>query len=247
MTCQRLRGRALNAGKPMTATPKTLPRPSPPTASASGHGPASSRPWRAIPEGWLHEQLKGTPPVLAGEGLKPSSETLATVHRAAQGSRRGAAREEEGRRSDEEAQVATALKLPAVYRPVYIDEAYARFSHSVATGAALPRAAHAVLDQSLRGVDRQDRGARPRRRHGARSHPAARHGHFTDLLLAVEKHPAMLLYLDNQASIGPNSQGGAIRRPSRQRTQGRHQRKPRARDPRAAHARAWTAATRRRT
>ena len=31
------------------------------------------------------------------------------------------------------------------------------------------------------------------------------HGHFTDLLLAVEKHPAMLLYLDNQASIGPNS------------------------------------------
>jgi uncharacterized protein (DUF1800 family) len=30
-------------------------------------------------------------------------------------------------------------------------------------------------------------------------------GHFTDLLLAVEQHPAMLLYLDNQASIGPNS------------------------------------------
>jgi uncharacterized protein (DUF1800 family) len=30
-------------------------------------------------------------------------------------------------------------------------------------------------------------------------------GRFADLLLAVEKHPAMLLYLDNQASIGPNS------------------------------------------
>jgi uncharacterized protein (DUF1800 family) len=30
-------------------------------------------------------------------------------------------------------------------------------------------------------------------------------GHFTELLLAVEKHPAMLLYLDNQGSIGPNS------------------------------------------
>ena len=26
-----------------------------------------------------------------------------------------------------------------------------------------------------------------------------------DLLMAVEKHPAMLLYLDNQTSIGPNS------------------------------------------
>ena len=30
-------------------------------------------------------------------------------------------------------------------------------------------------------------------------------GSFTRLLMAVEKHPAMLLYLDNQTSIGPNS------------------------------------------
>lgn len=30
-------------------------------------------------------------------------------------------------------------------------------------------------------------------------------GHFADLLLAVERHPAMLVYLDNQASIGPDS------------------------------------------
>jgi uncharacterized protein (DUF1800 family) len=30
--------------------------------------------------------------------------------------------------------------------------------------------------------------------------------HFYDLLLAVETHPAMILYLDNQASMGPHSQ-----------------------------------------
>jgi uncharacterized protein (DUF1800 family) len=30
-------------------------------------------------------------------------------------------------------------------------------------------------------------------------------GRFVDLLLAVESHPAMILYLDNQASMGPNS------------------------------------------
>jgi len=35
-------------------------------------------------------------------------------------------------------------------------------------------------------------------------------GHFTDLLLAVEQHPAMILYLDNQASIGPNSRAGRL-------------------------------------
>ena len=33
-------------------------------------------------------------------------------------------------------------------------------------------------------------------------------GKFIDLLLAVEHHPAMILYLDNQRSVGPNSQLG---------------------------------------
>jgi uncharacterized protein (DUF1800 family) len=31
-------------------------------------------------------------------------------------------------------------------------------------------------------------------------------GKFSDMLVAVEKHPAMILYLDNQRSIGPNSE-----------------------------------------
>ncbi|MCW8925565.1 MAG: DUF1800 domain-containing protein, partial [Xanthomonadales bacterium] len=31
-------------------------------------------------------------------------------------------------------------------------------------------------------------------------------GRFTDMLIAVEKHPAMILYLDNQRSAGPNSE-----------------------------------------
>ena len=36
-------------------------------------------------------------------------------------------------------------------------------------------------------------------------------GKFTDMLLAVESHPAMLLYLDNARSIGPNSFAGRAR------------------------------------
>ena len=35
-------------------------------------------------------------------------------------------------------------------------------------------------------------------------------GKFRDMLLAVEQHPAMLLYLDQAQSIGPNSQAAAI-------------------------------------
>ena len=33
-------------------------------------------------------------------------------------------------------------------------------------------------------------------------------GKFADLLIAVEQHPAMILYLDNQQSIGPHSRAG---------------------------------------
>lgn len=37
-------------------------------------------------------------------------------------------------------------------------------------------------------------------------------GRFKDMLLAVEQHPAMLFYLDNQQSIGPNSRAGRNRK-----------------------------------
>lgn len=37
-------------------------------------------------------------------------------------------------------------------------------------------------------------------------------GRFADMLKAVEQHPAMLIYLDNQVSIGPNSPAGRNRR-----------------------------------
>ena len=36
-------------------------------------------------------------------------------------------------------------------------------------------------------------------------------GRFADMLRAVEMHPAMLIYLDNQMSIGPNSRAGRNR------------------------------------
>jgi uncharacterized protein (DUF1800 family) len=35
-------------------------------------------------------------------------------------------------------------------------------------------------------------------------------GRFSDMLLAVEQHPAMLVYLDQAQSIGPNSQAGQL-------------------------------------
>jgi uncharacterized protein (DUF1800 family) len=37
-------------------------------------------------------------------------------------------------------------------------------------------------------------------------------GRFADMLLAVEQHPAMLFFLDNQQSLGPNSRAGRNRK-----------------------------------
>jgi uncharacterized protein (DUF1800 family) len=37
-------------------------------------------------------------------------------------------------------------------------------------------------------------------------------GHFTEMLKAVEQHPAMLFFLDNQQSIGPDSRAGLRRK-----------------------------------
>ena len=62
-------------------------------------------------------------------------------------------------------------------------------------------------------------------------------GTFGDMLIAVERHPAMLLYLDQAQSIGPNSSRSAQRAGARRQPQGRAQRESRARDHGAAHAR----------
>ncbi len=55
-------------------------------------------------------------------------------------------------------------------------------------------------------------------------------GRFADMLLAAESHPAMLLYLDNASSIGPNSVAGINRNRGLNENLG-------ARDSRAAYAR----------
>ena len=156
------------------------------------------------PEEWLSRQLKGSPPPLKGAGLKPSSETLARVLEARQQVMEE--RRAQKKAGDEDGnQVATALKLPAIYRPVYVDESVARFTHAVSTDRPfLERLTQFWTNHFAVSVDKVAvlglAGAMERE--AIRPHVT---GKFIDLLLAVEQHPAMLLYLDNHASIGPHS------------------------------------------
>src|SRR5688500_15625281 len=145
------------------------------------------------PEAWLMQRLEGAPPELRGDGLVSSSQTLAKAIEL----RKAVAAQRRERKKDsgagDQAQVAAALKLPAVYRPVYVDEVFARFAHSVATSRPfLERLTQFWSNHFAVSIDKiavlglagamEREAIRPRVT-----------GHFTDLLLAVEQHPAMLL------------------------------------------------------
>ena len=158
------------------------------------------------PQGWLRKQLEGRPPVLAGDGLKPSADTLQQA--LALRKELAEARRQKKRGDEDAAKVAAALKLPALYRPAYIDETCARLSHAVGTDRPfLERLTQFWTNHFAVSVDKTVvLGVA-----GAMEREAIRPnvlGHFSGLLLAVEQHPAMILYLDNQASIGPNSRAG---------------------------------------
>ena len=170
------------------------------------------------PRAWLVRQLEGAPPVLTDKALQPSSEVLKKaiqLRRELGEIRKGAS--ESG--SEPARAAVAAIKMALTSRPVYIDEAVARFSHAVSTERPfLERLTHFWSNHFAVSVDKIAVLGLA----GAMEREAIRPnvtGSFTRLLLAVEKHPAMLLYLDNQASIGPNSR--AARALSRGKSGGR--------------------------
>src|SRR5262245_33144126 len=71
--------RALPAETPMTATRNTIAAAIAANRFGLGARPGELETVGSDPRGWLTRQLHGTPPVLAGAGLKPSSDTLARV------------------------------------------------------------------------------------------------------------------------------------------------------------------------
>ncbi len=129
------------------------------------------------------------------------------------------------------ASAATRDPGPAIPQQILLEEAKARLD--AATAADIGFAERLVWFWSNHFCISASKGGGVAALAGAYEREAIRPhvlGHFGEMLLAVETHPAMLLYLDNARSIGPDSPAGRDRR------QG-SQREPRARDPRAAYAR----------
>ncbi|NOU06740.1 MAG: DUF1800 family protein [Hyphomicrobiaceae bacterium] len=126
---------------------------------------------------------------------------------------RAAARAMKGLSADEQsanikrAQKKEGARPARIRTEVFVDEATVRFRHQAATN--VPFVERLVMFWSnhfcimARGPVRGIAGAYEREVIRAKSF-----GSFTDLLKAVEQHPAMLIYLDNQISFGPNSPAG---------------------------------------
>jgi uncharacterized protein (DUF1800 family) len=97
------------------------------------------------------------------------------------------------------------LRLGQIYRPYYLQEAQARFAAAVASEHSfLERLTHFWSNHFAVSIDKLAVLGLA----GAYEREAIRPnilGDFSTLLLAVERHPAMLLYLDNHFSIGPHS------------------------------------------
>ena len=156
----------------------------------------------ADPRGWLIEQLAGpyqAPAELAG--LASGREVLATYFSARE--KREEARKA-ARAGDPVKDLVDGVREQLL--PHYLAQATARTRAALASPASFrERLGHFWSNHFAVSVDKpiclgtagalENEAIRPRIA-----------GRFIDLLLAVETHPAMVTYLDNQQSVGPNSE-----------------------------------------
>jgi len=148
---------------------------------------------------WLQQQLVGTRPVPQEIGRLPASATIFETY-------------SELRRDRKEAKAdsAAAKRLLGALRqklaPYYLDQVAARYRVAVGTQESFrERLVHFWTNHFAVSADKPQvlALAGTLENEAIRPHLA---GRFADMLVAVETHPAMILYLDNQASIGPDSQ-----------------------------------------
>jgi len=154
------------------------------------------------PKGWLAQQVKGTRSSPAAISALPNSAAVFRVY-------------EESRQQQQESKRAVAAdpeevkkKFMAVRKavaPIYLDQVAARYETAVkSTESFRERLVHFWSNHFAVSADKPQVAALAAtlENEAVRPHLASS---FGDMLLAVESHPAMILYLDNQASIGSDS------------------------------------------
>ena len=152
------------------------------------------------PTSWLLDQLQGPSRQPAElKGLPITADVLFEVQ--------NVRREQRQMRelADVEPAPDTANKYGRLVRGHYTEQTQARYRHAASTDLPFhERLVHFWSNHFAVSADKQPLSAIA----GLYENEAVRPnitGTFADLLIASEQHPAMITYLDNQRSIGPNS------------------------------------------
>ena len=164
-----------------------------------GLGHRLGDPVPADPKAWLRAQLTGPDTAPAGD-LPNLQSCLATV----------VAQRQERKAEKADAPNAAAPKAPTPVRAIFRTEVQALLGNALVTPAPFRErlvwfwANHFTV---------ADRGEVSTACAGAYVRDAIRphvNGRFADMLLAVMRHPAMLNYLDQEGSAGPDSEAGMV-------------------------------------
>jgi uncharacterized protein (DUF1800 family) len=137
--------------------------------------------------------VEGNKPLSAGAAATPTAPSATAIAPAA----------------SPDAQAKTKAAEPPVQQRLFRAEALARFERAVHAEAGYVErlvhfwSNHFCVSAAKGGVVRATAGSFERE--AIRPHVL---GRFADMLRAVESHPAMLFYLDNAQSFGPNSPAG---------------------------------------
>ena len=166
------------------------------------------------PREWLATQIEGERALPAPVKALPSSADVFGIYADAREAR-GAARKKETAKPDPAREIGAAIRTKLA--PLYADQIAARYRAAVASEESFrERLVHFWTNHFAVSADKVQvlALAATLENEAIRSSLTKR---FADMLLAVESHPAMVLYLDNQASIGPQSKLAqrAARRASR--------------------------------
>ena len=185
-----------------------------------GPRPGSITDIASDPQGALLAELNSAQPVLASNDLLPSGEAArkAFAFQQERKAERLAHREARAQMAaitpggDQSAQAGAPKVGPGVPQQIYLSEAEARYRAALGAGVGLTE--RLVWFWSNHFCVSADKGGPVRSMCGAFEREAIRPyvlAKFSDMLLAVETHPAMLFYLDNIRSIGPHSIAGLRR------------------------------------
>jgi len=166
---------------------------------------------KSDPRGWLSDQVKGTRAVPEAVARLTPSADVVKKYNAAQDARRDARQEQDsGKRSEAALAQRIVQGVRQVLVPLYLEQVAARYTVAATTDEPLrERLVHFWTNHFAVSADKVAVIGLA----GALENEVVRPNianRFADLLLAVEHHPAMILYLDNQQSSGPNSQLGKL-------------------------------------